>query len=91
MEFDGKIAIVTGATSGIGMATALGLADQGAQVAAVGVLATLLGRAREGRGAVVGTAQSDVALVHLLEADLPGPAERLAALHCNDSLCVYAL
>jgi NAD(P)-dependent dehydrogenase (short-subunit alcohol dehydrogenase family) len=28
MEFDGKVAIVTGATSGIGMATALRLAEQ---------------------------------------------------------------
>ena len=36
MEFDGKIAIVTGATSGIGMATSLKLAAEGAQVAAVG-------------------------------------------------------
>src|ERR1041385_4657251 len=36
MEFDGKVAIVTGATSGIGMTTALRFAEQGAQVAAVG-------------------------------------------------------
>src|SRR5712664_2974362 len=36
MEFDGKIAIVTGATSGIGMATTLRLVEQGARVAAVG-------------------------------------------------------
>jgi NAD(P)-dependent dehydrogenase (short-subunit alcohol dehydrogenase family) len=36
MEFDGKVAIVTGATSGIGMATAFRFADQGAKVAAVG-------------------------------------------------------
>ena len=36
MEFDGKVAIVTGATSGIGMATALRFAEQGARVAAVG-------------------------------------------------------
>jgi NAD(P)-dependent dehydrogenase (short-subunit alcohol dehydrogenase family) len=36
MEFDGKVAIVTGATSGIGMATAHRFAEQGARVAAVG-------------------------------------------------------
>ncbi len=36
MEFDGKVAIVTGATSGIGMTTAFRFAEQGAQVAAVG-------------------------------------------------------
>ena len=36
MEFDGKVAIVTGATSGIGMATAFRFTEQGAQVAAVG-------------------------------------------------------
>ena len=36
MEFDGKVAIVTGATSGIGMATAFRFAEQGARVAAVG-------------------------------------------------------
>jgi len=35
MEFDGKVAIVTGATSGIGMATAFRIAEQGARVAAV--------------------------------------------------------
>lgn len=36
MEFEGKVAIVTGATSGIGMATAFRFAEQGARVAAVG-------------------------------------------------------
>ena len=36
MEFDGKVAVVTGATSGIGMATALRIAEQGGRVAAVG-------------------------------------------------------
>lgn len=36
MRFEGKVAIVTGATSGIGRATALGLAREGARVAGVG-------------------------------------------------------
>jgi len=36
MEFEGKVAIVTGATSGIGMATVRGFAEQGGRVAAVG-------------------------------------------------------
>lgn len=36
MEFEGKVALVTGATSGIGMATTLRFAEQGARVAAVG-------------------------------------------------------
>ena len=36
MNFEGKVAIVTGATSGIGRATALKFADKGAQVAAIG-------------------------------------------------------
>lgn len=36
MEFDGKVAVVTGATSGIGRATALRFRSHGAKVAAVG-------------------------------------------------------
>jgi len=36
MEFEGKVALVTGATSGIGMATARRFADQGGRVAAAG-------------------------------------------------------
>lgn len=36
MEFEGKVAIVTGATSGIGMATARRFSEQGGRVAAVG-------------------------------------------------------
>ena len=36
MEFDGKVAMITGATSGIGMATAFRFANEGARVAAVG-------------------------------------------------------
>jgi NAD(P)-dependent dehydrogenase (short-subunit alcohol dehydrogenase family) len=48
MEFEGKVAVVTGATSGIGMATARKFAAEGARVAATGrnarVLAGLEGR-----------------------------------------------
>jgi NAD(P)-dependent dehydrogenase (short-subunit alcohol dehydrogenase family) len=36
MEFDGKVAIVTGSTSGIGMATTRKFAEQGGKVAAAG-------------------------------------------------------
>src|SRR6185369_14540204 len=36
MEFEGKVAIVTGATSGIGMATARKFVEQGGKVAAAG-------------------------------------------------------
>lgn len=42
MEFEGMTAIVTGATSGIGMATAKKLAAEGARVAAVGRKAEVL-------------------------------------------------
>src|SRR4051812_11287213 len=44
MEFDGKVAIVTGATSGIGMATAIRFAEQGGRVAAVGRKKDVLAR-----------------------------------------------
>jgi NAD(P)-dependent dehydrogenase (short-subunit alcohol dehydrogenase family) len=44
MQFNGKVAIVTGATSGIGMATARKFAEQGAKVAAAGRNAEVLSK-----------------------------------------------
>ena len=56
MEFEGKVAIVTGASSGIGRAAALGLASRGASVLAVARDRAALTEAVElmtaGRGAV---------------------------------------
>jgi NAD(P)-dependent dehydrogenase (short-subunit alcohol dehydrogenase family) len=42
MKFENKTAVVTGATSGIGQATALGMAREGARVAAIGRNADVL-------------------------------------------------
>ena len=58
MEFEGKVAIVTGATSGIGMATAKKLAAEGAKVAAVGRKAEVL---RTLASANIRTYQADLA------------------------------
>ena len=44
MDFEGKVAIVTGATSGIGMATTRKFVEQGAKVAAVGRKKDVLSR-----------------------------------------------
>jgi NAD(P)-dependent dehydrogenase (short-subunit alcohol dehydrogenase family) len=44
MEFEGKVAIVTGATSGIGMATARKFVEQGGRVAAAGRKKDVLAR-----------------------------------------------
>jgi NAD(P)-dependent dehydrogenase (short-subunit alcohol dehydrogenase family) len=57
MEFDGKVAIVTGASSGIGRAAALALASHGASVAAVArdeaALREVVEMMSPGEGAVV--------------------------------------
>ncbi len=60
MTFEGKVAVVTGATSGIGRATALGFASHGARVAGVG-------RRRE--------ALDGLSNVHAYQTDLTSEAE----------------
>lgn len=65
MEFSGKTAIITGATSGIGRATALKLAEQGAQIAAVGRNDTALAELHqeiETKGGEIKTIRADVTL-----------------------------
>jgi NAD(P)-dependent dehydrogenase (short-subunit alcohol dehydrogenase family) len=63
-ELEGKVAIVTGATSGIGRATALRFAEEGAQVALVGrnaqVLNAVAGEIKLNGGAEALTIRADV-------------------------------
>ncbi len=62
-EFNGKIVIVTGATSGIGRATSLKFAENGAKVVAVGRNETALAELKsevEAKNGVVKTFQADV-------------------------------
>ncbi len=65
LEFEGKTAIITGATSGIGRATSLKLAQQGARISAVGrrpEALTELKNEIESVGGSVKTIQADVTL-----------------------------
>ncbi|MBC7725594.1 MAG: SDR family oxidoreductase [Burkholderiaceae bacterium] len=60
MLFDGKIAIVTGASSGIGLATTLALVAEGCRVLAVGRSADALSTLRSQAGANVEVFPADV-------------------------------
>lgn len=71
MRFEGKTALITGGTTGIGFATAKLLLSQGARVAITGVDPARLAAAREslGRGtvAIEANVRSDAALQRLAE------------------------
>ncbi len=67
MRFEGKVAVVSGATSGIGHATARALAAEGAQVAAIGRNTAVL-EELSGKG------------IHPVRADLAEESERRATM-----------
>lgn len=80
MEFAGKLALVTGATSGIGQAVALKLAREGAHVA-------VAGRNRERLEELVGSITADGGRALALTADLAADGEaRELALKVADAL-----
>ncbi|WP_292895440.1 SDR family NAD(P)-dependent oxidoreductase [Nitratireductor sp.] len=85
-SFDGRTAIVTGAASGIGRATALLLADRGANVLAVDrddqLLGTLEGRLGR-RGRTLLTDVTDIALEEKLKAALASIPAPLSVLINN--------
>src|SRR5690349_4000768 len=69
-HFDGKLVVVTGAGSGIGRATALGFAANGAQVVAADLnlaTATAVAALITGRGGVAHARQVDVAVAEDME------------------------
>jgi len=72
-RFDGKVALVTGATSGIGRATSLALAREGAQVA-------LAGRRREALADLAARIESDGGTAHPVPVDVLREEDRQRAV-----------
>jgi NAD(P)-dependent dehydrogenase (short-subunit alcohol dehydrogenase family) len=76
MDFEGKVAIVTGATSGIGMATTRKFVDQGGKVAAVGrkkdVLSKIAGANIKTYAADLLNEKETASLVHGILGDFGG-------------------
>jgi citronellol/citronellal dehydrogenase len=81
--FDGKVAIITGGGSGIGLAIARTLVDLGARVAIAGRDATKLERARDslaGRGHAVHAATCDIREVEQVTSFVKGATEKLGPI-----------
>jgi NADP-dependent 3-hydroxy acid dehydrogenase YdfG len=89
-RLEGKLALVTGATSGIGRATAVALAREGAMVIATGrresELADLVKSCAPGRIQPVAGDMADTAFVQRLAAD----SSRADILCANAGTCTYA-
>ncbi len=94
-RLDGKVFVVTGASSGIGRAVALGLARQGAGLVLLGRDAERLGETRRGALADVGASDVRVASLDLVNSDevrlfaanLAASEDRLdGVIHCAGAL-----
>jgi NAD(P)-dependent dehydrogenase (short-subunit alcohol dehydrogenase family) len=93
-RFEGKVALVTGGNSGIGLAVAQGLVDEGAKVVISGRSAETLARAADRLGPNGHAVQADVArlaeidrLMHAVRAFGGG---RLDALFANAGVGIFA-
>src|SRR5262249_60227958 len=91
-KLDGKVALVTGANSGIGLATARQFAKEGAHVFATGRRAAELAAAAKEIGANVTAIQGDVSrprdLDHLM-AEIKQRKGRLDVLFANAGIARY--
>ena len=81
MHLEGKIAIITGAGSGLGLGTCAVLAAAGAKVAAFDVNAESLAKAHEAGGTDLMTREVDVADADAVKAGIDAVLERWRALH----------
>ncbi|MEM6454931.1 MAG: SDR family oxidoreductase [Acidobacteriota bacterium] len=79
-DLDGKVAVVTGGNSGIGLSTALRLRDAGARVAILGRNADTLASAREALGDGAIAVQGDVTRIADLDRLYAETAEQLGRI-----------